>query len=343
MSSDSKIKNLPLVSVLINNYNYSRFLNKAIASALNQTYPHVEVVVVDDGSTDDSQEIIRSYGDRIIPVLKENGGQSSAFNAGFEYSTGELLFFLDSDDIFLPNKVEKFVNWFSQITLDNQSILIFDTLEIIDGEGERVDIDPLSGSCEWKDLHGAKERKKYLDSSLTQVSTSVEVFKHASKYRYIPYLGSPTSGLAMTRILAARIFPLTGQNIKISGDDFLVKAASLMGDIYSVEDVLTQYRVHGNNNWYSHKKTVKKEFLQAVDTFLNSKLKHSNRKAVFSYFDSVHAQVYYQGHCSDQHIYSRELLKLAVRAISWHVNWRTIKLLVKATYLVVHTRFKINK
>jgi len=66
---------LPLVSI-INNYNYGRFLKEAIDSGLNQTY-HVEVIVVDDGSTDNSQEIITSYGNRIIPVLKKNGGHFS--------------------------------------------------------------------------------------------------------------------------------------------------------------------------------------------------------------------------------------------------------------------------
>jgi len=62
---------LPLVSIIINNYNYGRFLKEAIDSGLNQTYLHVEVIVVDDGSTDNSQEIITSYGNRIIPVLKK--------------------------------------------------------------------------------------------------------------------------------------------------------------------------------------------------------------------------------------------------------------------------------
>ena len=65
------MKDNPLVSILINNYNYGCFIGEAIDSALNQTYPHTEVIVVDDGSTDNSQEIIASYKDRIIPVLKE--------------------------------------------------------------------------------------------------------------------------------------------------------------------------------------------------------------------------------------------------------------------------------
>ena len=65
----------PLASILINNYNYGRFLGKAIDSALSQTYENLEVIVVDDGSTDGSLEIIASYGDRISSVLKKNGGR----------------------------------------------------------------------------------------------------------------------------------------------------------------------------------------------------------------------------------------------------------------------------
>jgi len=80
--------NQPLVSIIINNYNYARFLRDAIDSALNQTYDRTETIVVDDGSTDNSREIIAGYGDRIIPVLKENGGQNSAFDAGFAASAG---------------------------------------------------------------------------------------------------------------------------------------------------------------------------------------------------------------------------------------------------------------
>src|ERR1019366_560992 len=94
----------PLVSILINNYNYGRFLRDAIDSALSQTYPNTEVIVVDDGSSDDSRDIIATYGERIIPILKHNGGQASAFNAGFAASNGLWIHLLDSDDIFLPNK-----------------------------------------------------------------------------------------------------------------------------------------------------------------------------------------------------------------------------------------------
>src|SRR5215204_5464733 len=103
---------VPLVSVIISNYNYEPFLREAIDSALNQTYSNTEVIVEDDGSTDDSQEIIESYENQIIPISKENGGQASVYNIGFELSRGEITIFLDSDDVLLPNTVERVVEAF---------------------------------------------------------------------------------------------------------------------------------------------------------------------------------------------------------------------------------------
>jgi glycosyltransferase involved in cell wall biosynthesis len=76
----------PLVSIIVDNYNYGRFLCDSIGSALAQEYSNVEVVVVDDRSTDNSAEVIRSYGQRIRTIFKPNGGHASAFNAGFKAS-----------------------------------------------------------------------------------------------------------------------------------------------------------------------------------------------------------------------------------------------------------------
>src|SRR5439155_17035546 len=101
-----------LVSIIINNYNYGRFLKDAIGSALGQTYRECEVIVVDDGSIDTSREIMLSYGDQIIPIFKENGGQASALNAGFAQSHGEIVIFLDSDDMLLPDIVRRVVGIF---------------------------------------------------------------------------------------------------------------------------------------------------------------------------------------------------------------------------------------
>jgi glycosyltransferase involved in cell wall biosynthesis len=102
----------PLVSILINNYNYGQYLAEAIESALAQTYEPLEVIVVDDGSTDGSGAIIAGYGDRIQAIYQPNQGQAAAFNTGFAHSQGEIICFLDADDVFLPQKVAAIVNVF---------------------------------------------------------------------------------------------------------------------------------------------------------------------------------------------------------------------------------------
>ncbi len=94
----------PLVSIIINNYNYGRYLPDAIDSALSQNYKNVEVIVVDDGSTDNSREVILQYSEKIIATIhSQNTGQASAFNTGFQNSSGEIIIFLDSDDTLLEN------------------------------------------------------------------------------------------------------------------------------------------------------------------------------------------------------------------------------------------------
>lgn len=93
-------------SILVNNFDYGDYVGAAIESALSQTWPDVEVVVVDDGSTDGSRAVLAGFEDRIVAVLKENGGQASAINAGFAQATGEVVLLLDADDWFLPSKVE---------------------------------------------------------------------------------------------------------------------------------------------------------------------------------------------------------------------------------------------
>jgi len=94
------------VSVIIPAYNQGHFLAKAIESVLSQTYPDFEIIVVDDGSTDDTAVVAQSYTDsRVCYIYKENGGLSSARNAGLRQAKGEYISYLDSDDCFLPQKL----------------------------------------------------------------------------------------------------------------------------------------------------------------------------------------------------------------------------------------------
>ena len=100
----------PLVSVIIPVYNSEKYLKRAIESALNQTYKHFEIIVVDDGSVDTSRTILESYDDLITYIYQDNAGASSARNTGIKHSKGELIAFLDSDDLWYPEKLRAQVN-----------------------------------------------------------------------------------------------------------------------------------------------------------------------------------------------------------------------------------------
>jgi glycosyltransferase involved in cell wall biosynthesis len=100
----------PRCSIIIPAYNAAPYLAEAIDSALAQTYEPLEVVVVDDGSTDGTPAVLAAYGERIVAVHKVNGGCASARNAGLEVATGDIVGFLDADDTFVPTRMERCVD-----------------------------------------------------------------------------------------------------------------------------------------------------------------------------------------------------------------------------------------
>ncbi len=102
----------PLVSVIIPNYNYARYVGEAVESALAQTYPNIEIIVVDDGSTDASLESLSQFSDRIKIVAQPNQGVCVARNQGVAGSNGVFVAFLDADDVWYPTKIEKQISRF---------------------------------------------------------------------------------------------------------------------------------------------------------------------------------------------------------------------------------------
>ncbi|HAV76800.1 MAG TPA: glycosyl transferase, partial [Anaerolineae bacterium] len=92
----------PLVSVIIPNFNHARFLGDAIRSVVGQDYKNVEVIVVDDGSTDNSREVVEQFGDKVKYIYQENAGLSAARNTGIRASKGSLIGVLDADDMYEP-------------------------------------------------------------------------------------------------------------------------------------------------------------------------------------------------------------------------------------------------
>ena len=95
----------PRLSVIIPNYNYQEFIGQAIDSALAVSWPQVQVIVVDDGSTDRSREVIEAYRGRIEIVHQANAGQLQAYNVGFTLARGDVVIFLDSDDLLDPEVI----------------------------------------------------------------------------------------------------------------------------------------------------------------------------------------------------------------------------------------------
>ncbi len=134
----------PKVSIVIPAYNASNYLAEAIDSALAQTYPNVEIIVVNDGSKDNgaTERIALSYGDKIRYFSKENGGSSSALNMGIANMSGEWFSWLSHDDLYLPEKLEKQVAYMNALAVDDVAALsrhiFFGSWEFIDASGKTI-------------------------------------------------------------------------------------------------------------------------------------------------------------------------------------------------------------
>jgi glycosyltransferase involved in cell wall biosynthesis len=133
----------PKISIVIPAYNASNYLAEAIDSALAQTYSNYEIIVVNDGSKDDgaTERVALSYGDKIRYFYKENGGSSSALNVGIENMTGEWFSWLSHDDLYMPEKLEKQIEYINFLNIDPSEIskhVFFAASELIDAEGHVI-------------------------------------------------------------------------------------------------------------------------------------------------------------------------------------------------------------
>jgi glycosyltransferase involved in cell wall biosynthesis len=211
----------PLASVVVNNYDYARFLGEAIDSALTQTYPHVEVVVVDDGSTDDSRDVIQRYGDRIVPVFKPNGGMASAYNAGLEASRGSAIFMLDADDVFLPELVATAVP-----LLGEGAVKVHWPLWEVDADTRRTG----------RVIPGPSLADGDLREALIREGPDA-------------YLSPPTTGNAFARNYLEEVFPVPEREFRRHADTYLVTLAPLYGQIARIAEPQACYRMHGSNDY----------------------------------------------------------------------------------------------
>lgn len=212
----------PKFSVLVSNYNYARYLPAAIASVLRQTVTDFEIVIVDDGSTDNSAATIAKLlkrDPRIRAVRQENSGQAVAFNRGFAESRGRFVCFLDADDLWRPEKLE----WLDRVfTAQPEVGLVQHNLHIVRHSRWSQNLyrsDLMSGNV------------------LPQIAsrTNIDFFV-------------PTSGIAARQAVLARVFPVPDA-LRICADAFVTRASLVHGPLFSINLPLAGYRLHDNNCW----------------------------------------------------------------------------------------------
>lgn len=207
---------LPKISIIIANYNYANFVGPAIESALAQDYPNVEIVVVDDGSTDGSQLEIEKFSS-IKFAFKVNGGQTSAVREGLRHVSGEIIIILDSDDLLLPNCCREVADVWN----DDVSLVQFKLQKIDNASGAEI------GSYPDRPFI-VRDQKDYV-----------------IKYGEIP--SSPTSGNAFNSRHVREAFTYNVDRDRAFTDGYLIYTAPLVGRVVVIDRVLGVYRVHGAN------------------------------------------------------------------------------------------------
>lgn len=211
-----------LISIIVNNYNYGRYVGEAIDSALAQTYRNIEVVVVDDGSTDQSRDVIAGYGSRVVGVLKSNAGQGSAFNAGFAASRGDIVIFLDSDDALLPGAAATVAPLFAR---HPHLVKVQWPLWMTDAGGRRT-----GGIFPEGALPEGDFREVLMRDGPTQ------------------HLSAPTSGNAWRRRFLSDVLPMPEPVFRTAADTYLFELAPFWGSISSLREPHAMYRQHGSND-----------------------------------------------------------------------------------------------
>lgn len=208
-------KDMPRISILINNYNYAQYLGEAISSALAQAYENTEVIVVDDGSTDGSRDVAQQFPG-IGTIFKPNGGQTSAVRAGLAAASGDIVILLDSDDILYPDACSSIAAVWDEAT----SYVQF-RLKLFSAENENLGVTPPGPFVR-------NHRSFFL------------------RHGRFPY--APTSGNAFSRAWASRILDVTQTSDRSFCDMILAMCSALCGHVKVIDRCLGAYRVHQKNN-----------------------------------------------------------------------------------------------
>jgi glycosyltransferase involved in cell wall biosynthesis len=212
----------PFITVLITSYNYGRFIEETIESVLAQDLPQdqVEILVVDDGSTDDTSERVKKYGSSINYLYKSNGGQASALNHGIESARGEIISLLDADDLFLPGKLARVAEVFRA---DPNLGMVYHQLQ------------------EWHVETNERRGWEFVDVS-GDISNAPELM--------LAFVPQPTSAISFRRKLLRPLLPVP-ERIRMLADCYLVSLIAFLSPIRGIPESLSVYRIHGKNSYTS--------------------------------------------------------------------------------------------
>jgi len=246
------------VSVIIPVFNTEEYLKECLESALNQTYKNIEIIAVNDGSTDNSIEILKQFSDIIKIIDKKNGGAASARNAGIKTMTGEWVKFLDSDDILYPDCIEILINEAKKLGTDSTSRIFYGHYDVIDEEG--------------------KKKYEFFEpnyNNLTDFESNVLLLDH---YR----------GHGGTCLLHKSIFEKYGyfnEEIGFVEDyEFWLRACLLHGiKLHLVPKILTKYRIHPTQVTQTKRKIQEKNNIivrNMVLNQMNSEIKRKYKEAL---------------------------------------------------------------
>jgi glycosyltransferase involved in cell wall biosynthesis len=231
------------ISVIICTYNYAHYLFQCLQSVINQTYPPDEVIVIDDGSTDETFEVIRHF-EGIKYIRQEHAGKAAAFNRGIEASSGDLICHLDADDYWFERKLEYLLNAFQRFP--NAGGIIHDAVIIYDDEVPPKNL-PNGGPPKFMSLQ---------DTILSAFLYLPKCYRKLRGYYYgrcpiTPFVG----GISVRKDVIEPYIPLP-TDINLSVDGFLWFVASTSILIY-LPKVLSVYRHHGRNYWRCNPRAMK--------------------------------------------------------------------------------------
>lgn len=238
--SDMEKPTLPLVSIIINNFNYAEYLGEAIESAIQQSYSNLEIIVVDDGSTDNSAATISKYVEKITYIQKENGGQASAINYGFALCRGEFVLVLDSDDILRKDAIKLCVR---AIESNSDSIAKVHAPLTIKSSDENTNGKKLP----YQPLHSGSLRQFGLENGPAS------------------YPCPPMSGNLWSHHFLHQVLPIPESRYRTSADAYLFTLSPLFGDFIGLQEPIGRYRIHNKNSYWNREispRKIRKEICQ---------------------------------------------------------------------------------